>query len=156
MILKRINLPKPYLNKSYLKLCSNLYHTIDKEYPIQLKKILHYESAEHDPTFLGFIQQYEALSRIIPRHFIILDLGCGIALQAWYFRHHKEYLGVDTYKGPRLQLDNVIHFKDDINQFIADYDKDPNTIFTIVNYVPISTTRIRKKYNNLFIYYPTT
>jgi hypothetical protein len=80
----------------------------DSPYAAEAGAVLAAADGDIDPDFLGFLEPYEALSRIIPRGRTILDLGCGYAFQSWYFRHHRKYIGVDVrplfFRAPNSQL----------------------------------------------------
>ena len=56
--------------------------------PEELKLKLSYGSTELDPTFLCFEHVYLPVSKMIPEHFTIVDLGCFQAAQAYLFRNH--------------------------------------------------------------------
>ncbi len=107
---------------------------------------------------------YNAISKIIPLSFEVIDFGCGKAQQAWYFRNHKKYIGIDniTPIGNRYLFINTEHIKQDINDFINskinDIDIDINNTFAISIYLPalseIYINRIKEVFTNLYIYYP--
>lgn len=65
--------------------------------PEELKLKLDYGSTELGPTFLCFEHVYLPVSKMVPEHFAIVDLGCYQAAQAYLFRNHERYIGVDYY-----------------------------------------------------------
>lgn len=75
------------------------------------------ETPDIDYEFVGFVNVYAYLSKIIPRHWTIIDLGCAYAPQCWYFRKHKRYIGVDMYNGPRFFVENTKHVIMDIRDY---------------------------------------
>lgn len=132
-----------------------LMRLIPKE---QLESVLNQDMCELEPTFLGFTDVYENLSRIIPKHFTVIDFGCYVACQSYYFRKHKEYIGVDTCPLKRVKFSNATHYFEPIQSFISDRLSSfcLNTTFAICSYVPDDNAKelIRKSFTNLFIFYP--
>src|ERR1035437_8781883 len=61
--------------------------------------------------FLGFVDIYKNLSAIIPKHFTVIDLGCAFAPQAFFFKDHRKYVGVDDTLSAdeRFHADNTEH-----------------------------------------------
>lgn len=113
------------------------------------------------PEFLGFMHVYEPLSKIIPKHWTVVDLGCAYAPQAWYFRNHKAYIGVNPgSKDERFSWQNTDHFEGTIQEFIAQRIAllDLNEVFGICSYVPpwyeLNKEDMRRAFPNLFTFYP--
>lgn len=48
-----------------------------------------------DGEFVGFIEPYEALSRLIPKDWTIFDFGCGYNPQCYFFNEHKAYYAIE-------------------------------------------------------------
>lgn len=119
---------------------------------------------ELEPSFLGFIEQYHALSKVIPKHYTVIDFGCYMAAQCYFFRNHEKYIGVDSdnmmgesEKLERFKTDNAVHHKSKIQDFIKNMgDKDTSTTFAICNYVPDEEAQkmVREKFSNCFVFYP--
>jgi hypothetical protein len=132
-----------------------------------------------DPTFVGFIDIYEALSRIIPKHFTVFDVGCAYMFQAYYFRDHVKYVGIDVPPATdeertefpcaecfdldaRLKTPNSVYCPSRIScpeQLMAIKTKEADTVnspsFAICSYVPGSIgNMVRKVFPNCFVYYP--
>ena len=59
------------------------------------RRILSQDECELDIDFLGFTEVYRSLSKIIPKHFTVIDFGCYLAAQCYCFGNHKKYVGVD-------------------------------------------------------------
>lgn len=112
-----------------------------------------------DWEFLGFTEIYEALSRIIPVHFTVIDLGCAYAPQSFYFQDHKAYIGVDYFTLKRFHARNTQHLLMTIETFIdseiSKYDLDET--FAICSYVPssIAAKQARMTFPNIFTFYPS-
>ena len=118
-----------------------------------------YASAEIGPEFLGFVDVYYHLSKAIPTHFSIVDLGCSYAAQAFLFQEHKKYIGVDISDGPRFSGNNTTHFVSRIDDFISNHAPDlKRPIFAICSYVPPwhcdNRKIVRETFENVFVYYP--
>ena len=114
--------------------------------------------AELDSEFLGFLDVYSSLSRLIPHSRTIYDLGCGYALQAWLFRDHAAYLGVDLLpEDGRLALPNVTHIQDHLKTYLAAGPVIPAEAFAICSYVPIGVDirrTIAGAFASGFFFYP--
>jgi hypothetical protein len=125
----------------------------------QVLKILKQDYCELDYTFLGFTDIYEHLSYIIPIHFKIIDFGCYLASQSYFFKNHKQYIGVDITTLKRFEFKNTIHYIKRIQNFLIEnlmeYDLDET--FVICSYVPDEEAKnmIKEKCKNIFIFYPS-
>lgn len=53
---------------------------------------------ELDRGFLGFLDTYDAVARFVPRSMVVVDFGCYMAAQAYFFKRHRAYIGVDFYE----------------------------------------------------------
>lgn len=119
-----------------------------------------------DGEFIGFVEQYDALSRLIPKHFTIVDIGCAYAPQAYLFRNHAKYMAIDATTALEdtfidlTALPNTQHFHTDAAAFIdlvAD-TLDLDTTFAICSYVPPWYGDIRRlvgaTFPNSFTFYP--
>lgn len=117
-------------------------------------------SIEIQPDFLGFVDIYEALARIIPHHFNVVDLGCGYAPQAFYFERHKSYIGVDFGDFDRFSGSNTTHHKQTIQSYIEGLSDIPldGPSFAICSYVPcwhgLSKKLITDTFEDVFMFYP--
>ena len=141
--------------------CSNeceLFTVLNREYPDQINQVFSQANCDIDPTFLGFIDTYEALSKLIPKYWTVIDIGCGYAAQAYYFKDHKLYLGVDPHSGITFHFDNTVIWNKTIRQTCLHMiGMNLKEFFCIFNYVPCSqreSERIRKTFPNLYCYYP--
>jgi hypothetical protein len=133
-------------------------HLLPKD---QLERVFRQDMCDIDPTFLGFTDIYLALAGIIPKHWTVVDLGCAYSPQAFIFKDHKAYVGVDLYAKERFSAPNTRHYTmpiaDFIEQHAAGFEK--NQTFAICSYVPpwhsdnIALTRAN--FENVFTYYPS-
>ena len=132
--------------------------TLYRKFPSRdVASILSQDRCELDNDFAGFIDEYETLSKIIPQHFTVIDFGCNLAAQCWFFRNHERYIGVDTIGMKRFRCPNTTHAVMDIQQWIKKYaDRQPESTFAICNYVPDDTAvkMVRECFPRLFCFYP--
>lgn len=126
----------------------------------QLDRVFDQDMCDIDPEFMGFTEIYEALASIIPLHWTIVDLGCAYSPQAFIFRHHKAYVGVDAGVKERFSAPNSTHHSMSIQEFVetklADFNQE--TTFAICSYVPPwggdNMKMARDSFKNVFTYYP--
>lgn len=127
----------------------------------QVISVMGQDMCELDYTFLGFTEIYEHLAKIIPVQFTIIDFGCYLAPQSYYFRKHKGYIGVDTTKLRRFKFENTSHIAGTIQTFIQDIlpacgSTNLDKTFAICSYVPDEEARrlVKESYKNIFVFYP--
>ena len=126
----------------------------------QLTRVFNQDMCDIDPTFLGFTEIYKHLSEVIPHHWTVVDLGCAYAPQAFLFKDHKAYIGVDRSGGERFTAPNSTHIITTIREFIGSHLNEPDlsTTFAICSYVPPwhddNRKLVRENFENCFIYYP--
>ncbi len=126
----------------------------------QFKKVFEQENSDIDYDFLGFTDIYDHLSRIIPKHFTVIDFGCAYAPQCFYFEDHKRYIGVDYFVKERFEARNTEHILASIYDILyhIDYTKlrlDENETFAICSYVPNQSELVRQNFKNCFCFYPS-
>jgi SAM-dependent methyltransferase len=123
--------------------------------PALLEKVRAIIDSDTDIDFLGFMGAYYHLSLIIPTDRTIYDLGCNHGFQAWFFRNHLKYVGVDGWKDMTfLELENTEYHKDSIEHFLETAKID-SIHFAICNYVGGAPAKlVREKFADLFVYYP--
>jgi hypothetical protein len=113
-----------------------------------------------EPDFLGFVEIYEALSTIIPKNRIVVDLGCAYATQAPLFLEHKQYIGVDISECEKVQTQNSVYFQMPISDWIKNElpKYEPEQLFAICSYVPPwggdNQKLVRESFQDVFAYYP--
>lgn len=135
-----------------------LFAILDNECPKQVERVFNQDMCDIDSQFLGFTEAYEALSKLIPTHWTVIDIGCAYGAQAWYFRNHALYIGVDPFLNETFKFKNTVHWKKTIVQTCrAVIGFNLKEFFCILNYVPCSEKEaalIRKTFPNLYCYYP--
>lgn len=125
----------------------------------QLEDIMSQERCELDKEFMGFTDVYKALASIIPTHFTVIDFGCYLAAQCYYFANHKRYIGVDVCKLERFRTHNTTHYYTTIQEYIChNQEQQLETTFAICSYVPDvnAIEFVRISYPNLFVFYPSS
>jgi hypothetical protein len=110
-------------------------------------------SGDIGPEFLGFMTTYFYLSKIIPKERIIVDLGCAYAFQAYYFRKHAGYIGVDCADFPKLKTDNSRHYLMSIDEFAEKEAAKIENPFAICNYCSTNTNLIRSTFEDIYVFY---
>lgn len=147
-----------YKSSIYTEENKKLLDILSAEYPEQLHKVLSSENCDISPDFLGYLAPYSQLSKIIPSHWTVLDLGCSWAPQAYYFNLHYSYIGVDNNckVEDRFTFENTHHLNMSIEEFLSLYDLE-SPVFCICSYVNAvegTLSSIRLRLLNLFMYYP--
>lgn len=131
----------------------------DEEY----ERIMSQYGCELDHDFLGFVEVYRSLSELIPKDKIVIDFGCYLAAQSYFFAEHRQYIGVDVVKIQRFTPSNAKHYICSIQNFMK------NTVpellgarsnleyCAICSYVPDfdATRLVRETFSNVFCYYPS-
>lgn len=115
-------------------------------------------TCEYEYDFLGFIGVYENLLRWISDDYTVIDLGCYLAAQSYWFDQHFKYIGVDICKETRFTPDNAIHFQMSIQDFLLYLfpQMEKTKCFGICSYVEDfkATDLAYTAFHNIAIYYP--
>lgn len=144
---------------NFQKINDKLFQILKAKDPIKMAKIMEYGSSDIDGQFLGFVDTYYYLAKIIPKDWRVIDFGCCYAFQSYYFRNHREYVGVDCSPCPKWSFDNTTHINATISGYIEPriankFDFNYKT-FAISNYVPSGQVeQIRAQFQNLYVFYP--
>ena len=114
---------------------------------------------EYEYDFLGFLEVYKAASMFVPKHRTIIDFGCYLSAQAYFFAEHSKYIGVDVVDLKRFTTDNAEHYICTIQDWIKQHPEMANddNVFAICSYVPDREAQdlVRNTYKNCLIYYPS-
>lgn len=143
----------------YEKYLDEVKKMIPKE---EYERIMSQERCEYDRDFMGFLNVYKPLSEIIPEEITVIDFGCNLAAQSYFFSKHKKYIGVDVVDMERFTPSNAEHYVCTIQDFLDNElpklctNKTNLDFFAICSYVPDfrSTQIVREKFPNVFCYYP--
>lgn len=109
---------------------------------------------------------YYYLSRMIPKHWTVIDIGCAYNPQSYLFQYHKMHIAIE----PKW-LDNDFHFEyfrapntellfmtgqEFIQNELPKMDLDLDKTFCIVNYVPSGAANLmaRETFKNIYTFYP--
>lgn len=145
------------------KLYNDYLDEIKKLIPrAQYDEIMSQDMCELEFDFMGFLDVYKPLSLLIPKGYTIIDFGCYLAAQCFFFAEHKKYIGVDNCTLKRFHTDNAAHYTKSIQDFIKDdfpkLQGDNLEYCAICSYVPDfeATEMVRKTFQNVFCFYPTS
>lgn len=129
----------------------------------QKQEVFDQKNCDIDGSFMGFVEIYYHLSKIIPLHWTIIDFGCAYAPQCFYFDKHKKYIGVDMSDCVKFHARNTKHYTMESLEFVDKYMSkiDVNNTFAICSYVPpwgkVATDLVVKRnFRNCFVFYPST
>ncbi len=120
-------------------------------------------ACESDESFLGFTDTYKHLAEIIPRHWAVVDIGCNLGFQGWYFRSHARYIGVEPEpESKHLEMKNGTYLSMTAAEFIKEQKElcERPDVFAICNCVPPWyelgwQEQMRATFKNLFVFYPS-
>lgn len=114
---------------------------------------------------------YYYLSKIIPKHFTVIDIGASYAAQSYFFQSHIGYIAVEPYKCydtdipiENFKPDGTARFEITAGQFIKEIlptlNLNMSRVFAICNYVPEwfgenPNELVRRTFKNVFCYYPS-
>ena len=129
---------------------------------IPLKEVnekLSQDYCELDLEFACFEEQYRAVANNVPDDYTIIDFGCYMAAQAYLFKNHEAYIGVDTVDClERFATENTTHYIMSIQEFIKkELPKyKGKKVYAICNYVPDEDARdlVTMACENFMVYYP--
>ncbi len=139
-----------------------LYERWMKHDPQMTKRVMSQEMCDIEPEFMCFAEIYEALAKIIPKHWTVIDIGCAYASQCLYFRDHASYLGIEPEsvlhfctKNTAFLRYSIMEWQKTIKADISDIDK----VFAIMSYVPAdeeSYSLVKTTFKNMFLFYPSS
>lgn len=141
----------------YEDVLDRLFKILPKD---ECDKVFDGPECDIEPCFMGFVEIYEGLAKIIPQHYTVVDLGCAYNPQAYYFANHKEYLAVDISDCVKFQPPNCKIFHMSIEAFIMSETQKMNLseTFAICSYVPPwggdNMKLVRDAFTNVFTFYP--
>lgn len=104
----------------------------------QVNEILREEDISVCSEFLGFVDFYYRISKIISKDFIVIDFGCGLGFQHLFFDNHIGYIGIDHndwVRGENLNGErNYCFLKTSIEDFISNVEEniDPSFFLNIL------------------------
>jgi hypothetical protein len=135
------------------KINENLACKLAEKYPKMFKEVLEQNMCDIDGDFLGFIDTYYYLSKLIPKSWVVVDFGCAYNPQAYYFRRHRAFVGVDKGIKKRFHFENTELFDGTIKDYLKTKPS-KEKVFAICNNVPSKEKEmVRRYYPNCFVYY---
>lgn len=122
-------------------------------------RVFNQEYVDIEPSFLGFVDTYYYLSKIVPTHWTVIDFGSAYNAQSFFFADHKRYIAVDAGDIERFCPDNCVIFTKRIEAFLKEdlpfLDLNKKEVFAICNYVDTGISLlIGSIFPNSFSYYP--
>ncbi|MBQ9407432.1 MAG: hypothetical protein IJU37_11940 [Desulfovibrio sp.] len=122
---------------------------------VMVHRVLYQQDCDIDKSFVGFIETYKRLAKLIPKTWIVVDLGCAYAPQCAYFRKHKAYIGVDWGDHFRFFTPNTHHVQQSIEDWIAQNAQSmPRTTFAIANYSLKDSSIVRHAFEHCYTFFP--
>ena len=123
----------------------------------QIEAVFNQNECYIDASFLGFMDTYEYLSKLIPNDWAVIDFGCAYNPQSFFFKDHKQIISVDCINLVKFYTPNCEFIRAAISEFIDKYidSLDIEKTFAICNYVPSDQTKlVRQYFNNVYVFYP--
>lgn len=122
----------------------------------QKEHIFAYPYCDISDDFIGFIDTYYYLSKMIPKHWTVIDFGCGYNAQCFFFTEHTRYIAVDFPGHPRFCASNTELVDSPIQEYLEQWQGNVDTVFAISNYVTTTSTRqlISAIFPNCYCFYP--
>lgn len=144
---------------------SELFKALMKEYPVETRKKMSQDYCELDHTFMGFEDKYQLAADIVPKEKTIIDIGCYMGAQGYYFRDFPRYIGVDLpgtkdFYVERFEFNNTTHYENDGASWIKDVfptlNLDLKDVFVICSAVPNEPLNqlIKDTFPNHLVWYP--
>ena len=84
-------------------------------------RIFSQDGVDKDYDFKGFAMLYKWAGGAIPESMTVINIGCYLAPQCYYFRNHAKYIGVDSSDLERFKMENTEHYTGSIIAFVNDY-----------------------------------
>ena len=125
----------------------------------QWNEVMNQDMCDIEPEFLGFVDTYYYLSKIIPLHFTVIDFGCAYNPQCFFFEKHNKLISVDIGKFKKFNnsKNNTIveeGIDDFINERHKDFDMDET--FAICSYVGTNEIKtVKSMFKNVYTFYPS-
>ena len=164
LIIKRVD-PQMILNP----VCTDYMHYVFSLIPAdEWKRVMKSDaSAEIQANSLmcGGATYYH-LSKMIPKDWTVVDIGCAYNPQSYLFQEHARHIAVEPvwndsdfkfeyFKAPNTEL-LFMSGQDFILKELPKMDLDKSKTFCILNFVPSDEVNVlvRQAFKNLFVYYP--
>lgn len=114
--------------------------------------------------FMGFVDIYYYLSKVIPEDYTIIDFGAAHNAQSYFFSEHKKYIAVN----PQSPIENENGmfcppnceiYRMTTGEFLRTIDYPKEKVFAICNFVPNwhgedSIKLVHENFRNVYTFYP--
>lgn len=149
------------IRTDYDEICSALWKMLPQEDKV---RVIEKGETEIGPEFLGFVDTYYFLSKLIPKDWTVIDFGAAHNPQCYFFLGHKRYIAVE----PASEVEMFKSWNCDIYRCTTEefIDKelgklglDLGKTFAICNYIPPwygqnSRKLVRLTFDNVYVFYP--
>jgi len=150
--------------ESYNDLLIKLFKKIPRN---DKKRVFSQPMSDISCEFIGFLEPYWCLSKLIPKDWVVIDFGCSYNSQCYFFDKHKAYHAVEPIdtNGQCTELfhaENTIIHRCTTGEFLKNIfptlNVDINKCFAIVNNVPNwygedSMKLVRDTFKNCYTFY---
>ena len=132
------------------------------------KKILSQDYCDIFPNFMGFVETYYHLSKLIPHNWTVIDIGCAFNAQCYFFQKHRKIISVEPqlnecFAENLFQANNCDIYRMTGGKFIdsvlPSLDLDMSRTFAIMNNNPgwsekeNLNSKIRSTFKNLYCFF---
>src|SRR3990167_1722897 len=141
------------MSNQFEKINDSLGKALVKNFPEMVERVHGQDMCDIDGSFLGFVDTYYYLAKIIPLNWTVIDFGCAYNPQAYFFRKHKKFIGVDFGIRERCKFENTELFEGKISDYLKGKPQS-HKVFAICNNVPSPETKlVREYFEDCFIFY---
>lgn len=150
------------MNSDFQEINNLLLKMIPKE---EFDRVMKSDSGvEISSDFLGFVDTYYYLSKLIPKHWTVIDFGCAKNAQSYFFKEHFRYIAVEPYDNPKYHCESfqapgteLVHCT--TGEFLKMNPKFPESTFAICNFVPNwfgedPIKLVHERFRNCYTFYP--
>lgn len=164
IVVKRVN-PEMILNPVVTDYMHYVWSLIPKE---EIERVMKSDASAEIQSSCHMCggATYYNLSKMIPKHWTVIDIGCAYNPQSYLFQSHARHIAIEP-----LWLDKDFHFEyfkapntellfmtgqEFIQNELPKMNLDLNKTFCIVNYVPSGAANLmaRETFKNIYTYYP--
>lgn len=114
--------------------------------------------------FVGFVDIYYYISKVIPKDYTLIDFGAGHNPQSYFFTEYKKYIAVNPMsdiaeENGMFCPPNCEIYRMTTAEFLKNIDYPKEKVFAICNYVPKwhgedSMEIARSNFRNCYTFYP--
>lgn len=151
-------------NEHYLEIANRIIEMIPKEH---FDRVMNQEMCELSHDFIGFVNYYEPLAKMIPEDWVVIDFGAAYNPQCYLFKDHKRYIAVEPSVEEMFQAPNCDIYRCTTGEFIKKHlpelyqngTIEKEKVFAICLYVPPwfnekSRELVRQNFDCCYTFYP--